>query len=77
MTLAMALAGAAGETVDEMARTLGLEDGRPDLFLANVELLRHYAEDRNPSVCPDYGASGSGIRDGAALFGGYFLRSNF
>jgi serpin B len=44
VTLAMGLAGAAGETADEMARTLGFEGARSDLFAANADLLRHYAD---------------------------------
>jgi serpin B len=50
MTLAMGLAGAAGETADEMARTLAFDGGRPDLFAANAELLRHYAEKSAPEA---------------------------
>jgi serine protease inhibitor len=44
MALAMGLAGAAGETADEMARVLGFDGPPPDLFAANAGLLRHYAE---------------------------------
>ena len=50
MTLAMGLAGAAGETADEMARTLAFDGGRPDLFAGNAELLRHYAETSAPEA---------------------------
>ncbi len=50
MTLAMGFAGAAGETADEMARTLAFDGARPDLFAANAELLRHYAETSAPEA---------------------------
>jgi serpin B len=50
MTLSMGFAGAAGETADEMARTLGFDGARPDLFAANAELLRHYAESSAPEA---------------------------
>ena len=50
VTLAMGLAGAAGETADEMARTLGFDGARPDLFAANADLLRHYAESSAPEA---------------------------
>ncbi len=50
MTLAMGFAGAAGETADEMARTLAFDGARPDLFAANAELLRHYAETSAPDA---------------------------
>jgi serine protease inhibitor len=50
VTLAMGLAGAAGETADQMARTLGFDGARPDLFAANADLLRHYAESSAPEA---------------------------
>lgn len=50
MTLAMGLAGAAGETADEMARTIGCDGARSDLFAANAELLRHYGEGSAPEA---------------------------
>jgi serpin B len=50
ITLAMGLAGAAGETADEMARALAFDGARPDLFAANAELLRHYAETSAPEA---------------------------
>src|SRR6202000_1964222 len=42
MALAMALAGAAGETAAEMAHALGLAGEPADLSAANADLLRHY-----------------------------------
>ena len=48
MTLAMGFAGAAGETAEEMARALGFDAPRPDLFEANSDLLRHYGESDAP-----------------------------
>ena len=50
VTLAMGFAGAAGETADEMALTLGFDGARPDLFAANADLLRHYAESSAPEA---------------------------
>jgi serine protease inhibitor len=50
VTLAMGLAGAAGETADEMALTLGFDGARPELFAANADLLRHYAESSAPEA---------------------------
>jgi serpin B len=43
VTLAMGFAAAAGETAEEMARALGFDAPRPDLFKATADLLRHYA----------------------------------
>jgi serpin B len=50
VTLAMGLAGAAGETADEMARTLGFDGARSALFAANAELVRHYGESSAPEA---------------------------
>jgi serine protease inhibitor len=48
VTLAMGLAGAAGETADEMARTLAFDGA--DLFAANADLLRYYADSSAPEA---------------------------
>jgi serpin B len=44
MTLAIALAGAAGETAEEIARALKCGARQPELFKANGDLMRQYRE---------------------------------